>query len=269
MVADEFSAHSVPVSPAATVLVLRDHPDLQVLMVRRTRTVAFAPDAWVFPGGRVDAADFDSSLFDACDQLSDADASRRLDVDDGGLAWWVAAAREVLEESTILLGESPRMAVPDLAAQLRTAPDSFASLVKQQEVRFDCSLVQEVARFITPLGPPRRFDARFFVARMPEGQEAMHDDGEIVDLKWVNPIQALSHHAKGTFGMISPTIRMLRTLERFTSVAHVMEVAAECRPYQTIRVADPDGEYRVLLPGDEGYDSASGLIEKGHIRLYL
>lgn len=269
MVADEFSAHSVPISPAATVLLLRDHPDLQVLMARRTTTVAFAPDAWVFPGGRVDSADFDSSLFASCDRLTDAEASRRLDVDEGGLAWWVAAAREVLEESTILLGESKGMAVEDLAQELRTSPDSFASLVKQHEVRFDCSLVQEVARFITPLGPPRRFDARFFVARMPDGQTAVHDDGEIVDLKWVNPIQALSQHATGSFGMISPTVRMLRTLERFTSVEHVMEVAAECRPYQTIRVADPEGEYRVLLPGDQGYHSASGLIEKGHIRLYL
>ena len=61
----------------------------------------------------------------------------------------------------------------------------------------------------------------------------------------------------------------LRTLERFSSVEQVLNVAAECRPYQTIRVADPEGEYRVLLPGDEGYDSASGLTEKGHIRLYL
>lgn len=269
MVADEFSAHSVPISPAATVLLLRDHPDLQVLMARRTTTVAFAPDAWVFPGGRVDPADFELSLFAACDCLTDAEASRRLEVTDGGLAWWVAAAREVLEEATILLGESSEIAVEDLAKALRADPDSFAALVTEHAVRFDCSLVQEVARFITPLGPPRRFDARFFVARMPEGQEANHDAGEIVDLRWVNPVQALSQNAAGSFGMISPTIRMLRTLERFSSVDQVMKVAAEKRPYQTVRVADPEGEYRVLLPGDEGYNSASGLIEKGHIRLYL
>ncbi len=269
MVAEAHSAHSVPISPAATVVLLRDGAELEVLMAKRTKRVAFAPDAWVFPGGRVDDADFDPGLFDACDGLSDIVASERLGLEEGGLAWWIAAAREVLEESTILLGATESADPAELARILRANPSSFASLVRQHGITFDCSLVQEVARFITPLGPPRRFDARFFVARMPEGQLAQHDAGEIVATRWIPPADALARQAAGTFGMISPTIRILRTLERFHSVDQVMEVAAECKPYQTIRVADPEGEYRVLLPGDDGYDTASGLIEKGHIRLYL
>lgn len=268
MVADEFSVHSVPISPASTVLLVDDRPDLQVLMVKRTGRVAFAPDAWVFPGGRVDAEDYDPRLFAACQHLDDPSASERLELPEGGLAWWVAVVRETLEEAGLLLGSAHGLDVPALAERIRADARSFPAIVEENGLRFDCSLIQEVAQFVTPLGPPRRFDARFFVARMPEGQEPAHDGGEVVDNQWIRPAHALERWSKGEFNMISPTVRMLDSLSTFDSADQVMTVAAERRDYQTIRIRDHENEYRAVVPGDEGYETARSDIEKGRIRLY-
>ena len=268
MVADEFSVHSVPISPASTVLLIADRPDLQVLMVKRTGRVAFAPDAWVFPGGRVDPEDHDPRLLAACEHLDDATASDRLEIPDGGLAWWVAVVRETLEEAGLLLGDANGADVPALAERIRGDARSFAAMVEENDIRFNCSLIQEVAHFVTPLGPPRRFDARFFIARMPAGQEPEHDGGEVVDNRWVRPAEALERWEEGDFNMISPTVRMLDSLKTFDSVEQVMAIAAERRDYQTIRIRNHDTEYRAVLPGDEGYESARTDIEKGRIRLY-
>jgi len=268
VVADEFSVHSVPISPASTVLLLDDRPELQVLMVKRTTQVAFAPDAWVFPGGRVDPDDHEQRLWSACDHLDDVTASDRLEIPHGGLAWWVAVVRETLEEAGVLLGTSNGADVAHLADRIRQDAHCFADLVDDHSLRFDCSLIQEVAQFVTPLGPPRRFDARFFVARMPEGQEATHDDGEVVDTQWVRAGEALERFERGEFNMISPTVRMLDSLAPFESVEQVMGVAAQRREYLTIRIRDHEGEYRAVVPGDEGYEVARTDIEKGRIRLY-
>ncbi|MBT8241899.1 MAG: NUDIX domain-containing protein [Acidimicrobiia bacterium] len=269
MVTDEFSVHSVPISPASTVLLLDDRPELHVLMVKRTSRVAFAPDAWVFPGGRVDPGDHEPRLWSACDHLDDDAASDRLELGAGGLAWWVAVVRETLEEAGVLLGSADGADIAQLAGRLRQDERCFADLVDEHNIRFDCSLIQEVAQFVTPLGPPRRFDARFFVARMPEEQEAAHDDGEVVDTRWVQAGDALERFERGDFNMISPTVRMLDSLAAFDSVEQVMDVAAERREYLTIRVRDHENEYRALLPGDQGYETARSDIEKGRIRLYL
>lgn len=263
------TARAVPIQPASTILCLDDRPDLQVLMVKRTHRLAFAPAAWVFPGGRVDAADSHPVLRDACEGLTDAEASVRLGLPRGGLAWWVAGAREMLEEAGVLLGRSGGVHPHQLARLLHRHPTEFPRLVEQHRIRLACGAIHEVARFITPLGPPRRFDTRFFVARMPEGQEETHDDGEVVDARWIQPAAALAQHERGGFPMIAPTIRMLTTLARFDSSAQVLAVAAEGRPYQPVRVQDPAGAYRVLLPGDPGYDDADQTVEKGQVRLYL
>jgi 8-oxo-dGTP pyrophosphatase MutT (NUDIX family) len=268
VVADSFSVHSVPISPASTVLLLEDRPELQVLMVKRTSRVAFAPDAWVFPGGRVDPDDHDGRLWSVCDHLDDAAASDRLEIPEGGLAWWVAVVRETLEEAGVLLGSASGTEVTHLVESIRRDAHCFADLVDHHNIRFDCSLIQEVAQFITPLGPPRRFDARFFVARMPEGQEATHDGGEVVDTRWVRAGEALDRFERGDFNMISPTVRMLDSLRSFDSVDQVMEAAAQRREYQTIRIRDHQNEYRAVVPGDDGYETARTDIEKGRIRLY-
>ena len=261
---------SVPIQAAATVMLLDDRPDLHVLMVRRTRRAVFAPDMWVFPGGRVDPQDHEENFSQLFIGLSDSAASNILDVEHGGLAWWLAACRETLEEAGLLLAADEIH--PDVIARVRVAvlndETLFATLLLKHGIILDASSIEEVARFITPVGAPRRFDARFFVAKAPIDQAPEHDDGEIVDWAWVRPGDALSRWSDGNFDMMSPTVRMLACLTRYRSAEAVMRAARRRLPYRRVRVVDPSGEYRVVLPGEAGYESAELEVESGWVRLW-
>lgn len=269
-VSDSFDPETVPVRPASTVMLLDDRPDLHVLMLRRTTRVVFAPAMWVFPGGRVDAEDHAEDFDSMFSGLTDAEASRTLELEHGGLAWWLAACRETLEEAGLLLataGTAPHDVVR-LRELVRADESVFANLLLAERIVLDATAIEEVARFITPVGAPRRFDARFFVAEFPPDQEPHHDDSEIVDWDWVRPVDALSRWAQGSFEMMSPTVRMVACLARYTSAAAVMTAARRHLPYRRVRVVDPDGEYRVVLPGESGYETAELEVESGWVRLW-
>lgn len=272
-----FDPDTVPILHAATVMLVDDRvadgasePSLHVLMVQRTARLVFAPAAWVFPGGRVDPEDHADRFDDICDGLSDADASDILGVERGGLAWWIAACRETFEEAGLLLASNPDAVADDdiigLRDQVRAEESVFVDLLIANGLRIDATRIEEVARFITPLGSPRRFDARFFVAHPPDDQEPHHDDGEIVAWEWVEPHDALARFRAGEFEMISPTVRMVDCLSRYSSASDVMSAARERRPYQRVRVVDPKGEYRVVLPGEDGYETAELEVESGWVR---
>lgn len=265
----DFVPEHVPISPAATVMLLDDRPDLHVLMLRRTSRVVFAPDNWVFPGGRVDPEDHADQLDDLFSGLDDATASKVLDVPHGGLAWWLAACRETLEEAGMLLAadESP-VDVASLRRRVEEDESVFADLLLEHDIVLDASAVEEVARFITPLGSPRRFDARFFVARTPPGQEPIHDDGEIVDWAWIRPQDALDRWAAGDLTMMSPTVRMVACLARYGHAGDVLATAHRRLDYKRVRVIDPAGDYRVVLPGEPGYETAELEVESGWVRLW-
>ena len=267
---DTFDPLTVPIRPAATVMLVDDRPDLHVLMVKRTGRAVFAPDMWVFPGGRVDPEDHANDFNRMFAGLNDAQASRRLGVDKGGLAWWLAACRETLEEAGLILAAEhvEQQQLREWREQLSRDESLFAELVLNSNTVLDASALEEIARFITPVGAPRRFDARFFLARAPSNQEPQHDEHEIVDWAWVRPAEALSRWASGEFNMMTPTIRMVACLERFEHADAAMVAAARRLPYRRVRVVDPDGEYRVVLPGEPGYDDADLEVESGWVRLW-
>ncbi|MEZ5410957.1 MAG: NUDIX domain-containing protein [Acidimicrobiales bacterium] len=268
----DFDPLAVPVSPAATVMLLDDRPTLHVLMLRRTSRVVFGPDNWVFPGGRVDPDDHQEAFDAICAGLSDAEASRILEVTRGGLAWWVAACRETLEEAGLLLAAGinggPLLDLTALRDRVRANETAFIDLLLEHGVTLDVTAIEEVARFITPVGSPRRFDARFFVARTPHGQIAHFDDGEIVNLAWLEPAEALDRWRAGEMTMMSPTRRMLSCLARYRSVDEVMAAARRRQPMHRVGVTEVDGEYAMVLPGERGYERAEMETEKGWIRLW-
>lgn len=271
-----FDPESVPVSHAATVMLLADLPDpagrpaLHVLMLRRTARLVFAPAAWVFPGGRVDPEDHHDQFDTMFTGLSDAEATTILDVPFGGLAWWLAACRETFEEAGLLLAASgdEDVDLDEMRRRVREDESVFADLVLEHGITLDASGIEEIARFITPLGSPRRFDARFFVARAPEGQIPEHDDGEIVAWEWIRPDDALERWGAGELEMISPTVRMVACLGRYELTDDVMAIAAQRLPYQRVRVIDPKGVYQVVLPGEPGYETAELEVESGWVRLW-
>jgi 8-oxo-dGTP pyrophosphatase MutT (NUDIX family) len=89
----------VTVREAATVMLVRDDPDLQVFMLRRNLESTWVAGAYVFPGGAVDPEDRDPALAARCPGLDDPRASALLGLPAGGLGYWVAAVRETLEEA--------------------------------------------------------------------------------------------------------------------------------------------------------------------------
>ena len=262
-------AEEVPVRDAATVMVVRDAPEFEVLLVQRAGKLAFAANAWVFPGGRVDRADAADAERVGIN-LTDADASAALQVDSGGLAWWFAAIRETLEEVGVLLGTPSIDAalLPELRAALDRDGDAFTDLLVEHSIRLDLGTLHEVARFVTPVGPARRFDTRFFLAAAPAEQEAHPDESEITAHRWVTPADAMAEWRAGEMTMMAVTHRMLSCLDRFPTAAAALGRAAEQPEPARLRVDDPEGEYIVYLPSDAGYEHAELEVEHGTIRLY-
>ena len=210
-----------PLRPAATVLLLRDGPHgLEVLMTRRAMTASFAPGAYVFPGGGIDAADAQAHAL----------AARRATQSDNQLTQAIAAIRESFEELGILLarhGDGRMADDSDIAALDRHAPAvEFAQQCQQHGLTLAADQVFLLAHWITDRDLPRRFDVPFLVARMPDGQTPVADDKEQFEPVWVRPADALSRHAAGDFFIIFPTIRTLERLQHFADVPSVLAACA-------------------------------------------
>ncbi|MCJ0761956.1 MBL fold metallo-hydrolase [Variovorax terrae] len=215
----------VPTRPAATVLLLRDTPQgIEVLMTRRSMTASFAPGAYVFPGGGVDAAD----------SAAHAIAARRPTQSELHLTQAIAAIRESFEELGILLARHadgrPANAA-DIAALDRKAP--FAAQCQARGLTLAADQVFVLAHWITDRDLPRRFDVPFLVARMPEGQQPVADEAEQFEPVWVRPVDALARHRAGQFFIIFPTIRTLERLQAFQSVDEVLAACASEQPLWT------------------------------------
>ena len=211
--------HIAALRPAATVIVLR-HPStsleagspFEILMVRRNDKVAFMAGSYVFPGGRVD--DADRPPVDA--RLPPAAFPDLSDAEEA--AYRIAAVRELQEEANVSLG------VNDL---------------------------HPFAHWVTPEVETRRYDTRFFVARMPDGQEAKHDDGEMTALEWLTPLEAMARFERRELLLPTPTWTSIRQLAKRSSIEDVM---AWARAQRIVRVMPgfrkTDDEFMLMLPGD-------------------
>ena len=219
-----------PLRPAATVLLLRDgtgpdgQPGTEVLMTRRSMSASFAPGAYVFPGGGIDAAD----------AAAHGLARHRPQQDGTALTQAVAAIRESFEELGILLAyhADGRMADAGTVAAL----DRNAPLLDQccaQGLQLAADQVFVLAHWITDRDLPRRFDVPFLVARVPAGQEPVADETEQFEPVWVRPADALARHAAGQFFLIFPTIRTLERLQNYASVDAVLAACAHGTPLWT------------------------------------
>jgi recombination protein RecT len=215
----------VPTRPAATVILMRDTPrGPELLMTRRSPHASFAPGAYVFPGGGIDAADAQAHAL----------AARRPGQTDLHLTQAIAAIRESFEELGVLLArhaDGRPADHADVAALDRHAP--FAAQCRERGLTLAADQVFLLAHWITDRDLPRRFDVPFLVARMPAGQEPVADEAEQFEPVWVRPADALARHHAGQFFMIFPTIRTLERLQRFSSVQQVLDACAGEQPLWT------------------------------------
>src|SRR5699024_4972408 len=148
----------------------------------------FAADAYVYPGGRVESADAEATIRARYDADAAASATAALGVDDA-LGYWQAAARECFEEAGVLPGCSmgrPRSpsALHELRDQLNAGARSWLGIMDELDLHFDISSLYYFAFWTTPPGMPRRFSTRFFMARMPDGQQAVADGAETTLGEW-------------------------------------------------------------------------------------
>lgn len=230
-----------PVVPraAATVILVRDGrtgSGLEVYLLRRVVSMAFAAGMHVFPGGSVDARDADLPERAWAGPPAAAWA-RRLNADDAlARALVCAAVRETFEESGVLLAGTSQTDVvadtrgADWEAARRSLLDrslSLAGLLERRRLVLRSDLLRPWAHWITPEVEPRRYDTRFFVAALPAGQRTREVGGEADRVAWLSPEEALSARARGEVGLLPPTAVTLSELAPYADVGAVLEAAAE------------------------------------------
>ena len=261
---------------AATVILLRDRAGgpYEVFLMRRHRNQAFMGGAYVFPGGRLDEADADPELAACIGGLSATDAKRLLQETDlpeaTALGLFVAAIRETFEEAGVLLARDVRGSVVDLSApetaarfaayrlELHEGRLTLSELARREGLLFAPDLLVPYSHWITPEIETRRFDTRFFLARLPEGQVPVHDRMELTESRWLTPAFALAEHAAGRIVLMPPTLKTIEELLSFSNTGQLFD-AARSQRIRTIlpeafRTADGFG---IRLPHDSEYTLAA------------
>ena len=248
-------------------------------MVRRSTSASFMGGIWVFPGGGVDQGDAAPEMLARIKGRDDAQASAELGLEDGGLALFVAALREVFEESGILLavdaegrhlGAEAAERLAEHRRALNAREVSFLEVLEAEDLHLDCSVLEHHAHWITPTAEVKRFDTYFFAALAPEGQEAAHDEAETIASIWVTPAEAFERHRQSEIHMVMPTLRNLAFVAPHGTAAEVLAASKAETDIPTIlpKMVEDDVDVILLVPGDEGYEAAEGLTNdpKGFVR---
>lgn len=248
--------------PAATVTLVRDATrgrvsdgeaagGLEVWVMRRASTMAFAPDVTVFPGGGVDPRDADPAL--PWRGPSPSDWAQLLGVGEPeARCLVVAAAREVFEECGVLLaGDADGEAPPDLGGShwqsrreaLVHREVAFAQVLEEHGLALRTDLLRPRARWVTPQFESRRYDTFFFAARVPHGQAPDGRTSEAVTADWASPADLAGQFERGEIILLPPTQDQVRRLGATADVAALMA--------QTLPVPLPRIEPRLTRRGED------------------
>ena len=251
-----------PVAPkdASTVMLLRGGDDepggVEVYLLRRTLDMAFAGGFCVFPGGGVDPRDFDHEI--GWVGPSPQEWARLIDTsEEQAEALVCAAARETFEESGVLLaGATEDSVVADTTGddwerdrqRLEARELSFTDFLDQRGLRLRTDLLQLWGRWVTPIFEPRRYDTRFFVAALPDGQVTRDVSTESDEVVWMRVRDVIDAVDEGTLAMLPPTYATCLELHEHTSPAAALAAAPhrDRTPILPEMQVDPDGGYLAL-----------------------
>ena len=235
MAADETIVEPLP---ASSVLVVRDGADnLEVLMIERAKTMRFAPGAFVFPGGKVDALDQDANFWT---DLVNAEAGL------ADMAYRLAGLRELYEEAAVLITDAP-LSCSDASIEL-------VARLRAEKARLDVAGMVPFAHWVTPEPMPRRFDTHFFIVAH-NGQEACHDGKEAVSLRWVSPKALLADWDSDRVPLMFPTRLNLMKLSRASTVAEALEQSRAAEVVRTLPVIGRDSDgVKLTIDRASGYD---------------
>jgi 8-oxo-dGTP pyrophosphatase MutT (NUDIX family) len=206
-------------------------------MVRRKKAMRFLGGFYAFPGGKVDADDASAAALRACHGLDVAAAARCFPGHDTPvpLAFWVAAVRELLEESGVLLacdagGQAVDTASPRVAERLEearraliVAQEPFSAILAREGWHCDLRRLRYLSYFVTPRSSPIRFAARFFLCRLPAGQAPRLFTEETSEAFWIHPGAGYHRFLSGEMAMAEPAEFGLAFIAQFRAVAELWD----------------------------------------------
>lgn len=251
-----------PIRPAATVILVREaNQSYEIFMLKRTSRASFASGMFVFPGGRVDPDDHLHKYDARRVGPTTAQAAQVTAVGDEWRGYWIAAIRETFEEAGLMLAYSNSLdgdddTKPDILsfddAALRARFDdyrqplhsgevSLLEICERENLRLAIDQIHFYNRFVTPLGRPRRFDTRFFIAAAPETQRGRHDERETVDSIWISPQEALARNKAKEFDLMNVTRIQLEWLSEYADKQSVLEMALAQEKFLVRRPVLPPG----------------------------
>lgn len=252
---------------SATILLLRDAPDLQVLLVKRHYEIDFAAGALVFPGGKTNEED----AAEDWGELTDGDFHGP------ELAARIGAIREAFEETGVLLarskngrGEGRPLVGAEIAQTLEPhrgpidrREASFVELVRDYGLVLALDALVHFGHWITPAMMPKRFDTHFYLAPTPPEQLATHDGRETTDAVWLSPQQALDMSDAGQATIIFPTRMNLGKLAECKDVHAAMSRFASETVVTVLPVIgqDESGNPCLHIPAEAGYSQTTEPLE--------
>ncbi len=245
----------------------------EVFLQRRVGAMAFAAGMTVFPGGGVDPSDGTADIAWAgpdpdwwAEQFATTKARAK--------ALVCAAVRETFEECGVLLAGptadsvvSDTTGYRDARGRLERRELSLATFLAEEKLVLRADLLRPWANWITPVIEPRRYDTRFFVAVLPEGQLADGATTEAAEVLWSTPAEALARWRSGTDVLLPPTWSQLVALGEFGSTADILAARRAIDPIMPV-LADVDGKQVLSFPDNQRYfaDLPDAKRLKGSVR---
>lgn len=196
-------------------------------MVKRHASSAFG-STYAFPGGVLEPSD--SLVHANCRGISADAANQLLGLSDGALDYYSAAIRELFEESGVLLADH-ELAADQLAAardELNACACQWHEFVLDNAVQLRCDRLHYFSYWITPVGLPKRYSARFFLATVDAGQQARHDGSELVKSRWMPAADVLAARRKKQMKVPYPTRKTLKQLAKLDSTDALERWARAC-----------------------------------------
>ena len=249
-----------PIKPAATIILVREaNPSYEIFMLKRTSRASFASGMYVFPGGRVDGDDHLHKYDGFRHGPSEDQAAQVAALGDEWRGYWIAAIRETFEEAGLMLAYhgddssdgTDLVSFADPALQdkfhayrqpLHRGDVTLLDICAQENLRLAVDQIHFYNRFVTPLGRPRRFDTRFFIAAAPETQRGQHDEKETVDSIWISPQEALARNKAQEFDLMNVTRMQLEWLTAYSNKQAVLDMALGQSKFLLKRPVLPPGK---------------------------
>jgi hypothetical protein len=167
--------------------------------------------------------------------------------------------RELFEESGVLLADAESVEEDLRAARdsLNDGSDNWAQFVQRNAVELHCDALHYVSHWITPPSQTQRYSTRFFLAVLPNEQQASHCGGELTESCWATAQAMLDAGRAGELVLHYPTIKTLESIARYETLDDLVEWAASCVEWGVTSmlpmIIKRGGKAEIVLPGDKDY----------------